>query len=589
MRQFFKFVLATLVGLFLFMVLGFVLLLGIAAAVSSDDTVSIAEGSVLEIKLSQPVVERSPRSPFADMGLGEVFGEQGIGLDEIKASIRKAKADDNIKGIFLNLDLLQAGMASVEEIRNALLDFKKSKKFVVAYSEFSTEKAYYLASVADRFYLNPQGTLEFNGLSSEVMFFKGTLEKLDLQPYIFKVGEYKSAVEPFILDKMSEPSREQTQSFLNSLNDFMLQNIAKARQKEVAYLKNVSDSMLVHNAQDALRLGMVTHLGYYDEATDFMKSKTGVKKDKELKLVNLGTYRKAADPEKKEGSSSNKIAVIYATGDIVTGKGSNETIGGQGMSEAIRKARLDKNVKAVVLRINSPGGSSLASDIIWREVMLTKKVKPIIASMSDVAASGGYYIAMACDTIVAHPNTITGSIGVFGMMVNSENFLRNKLGITTDRVKTGKFSDIPSVTRAMTPYEKMHIQREVERIYEDFTTKAAKSRNMPVAELKKVASGRVWSGIEAKQRGLVDVLGGLEEAIAIAAKKAKLGQGDYRLRQLPAQKSFMEELLSDTETQMKTYALRQELGAMWPYYQQYTRVMQLQGIQARLPFELEIQ
>ncbi|ALI97891.1 signal peptide peptidase SppA [Rufibacter tibetensis] len=589
MRQFLKFVLATMVGLVLFMILGFVILLGIAAVASSSDEVSIAEGSVLEIKLSQPVVERAPRSPFAELGIGDMFGEQGIGLDEIKSSIKKAKADENIKGIFLNLDLLQAGMASVEEIRNALLDFKKSKKFVVAYSEFSTEKAYYLASVADRFYLNPQGALELNGLSSEVMFFKGTLEKLDLQPYIFKVGEYKSAVEPFILDKMSEPSREQTASFLNSLNDFMLKNIATSRKKGFADLKNISDSMLVHNADDALRLGLVTHLGYYDQATSFMKSKTGVKQDKELKLVNLGTYKKAADPTKSSGSSSNRIAVIYASGDIVGGKGDDESIGGQGMSEAIRKARLDKNVKAVVLRINSPGGSSLASDVIWREVMLTKKVKPIIASMSDVAASGGYYIAMACDTIVAHPTTITGSIGVFGMMVNSENFLKNKLGITTDRVKTGKFSDVPTVTRAMTPYEKMHIQREVERIYDDFTTKAAQSRNMPVADLRKIASGRVWSGIEAKQRGLVDVLGGMDQAVAIAARKAKLKEGEYRLRTLPAQKSFMENLFSDAETQMKTYTLREELGDMLPYYQQYKRVMQMQGIQARLPFEIEIQ
>jgi protease IV len=588
MRQFLKFVLATIVGLFLFMGVGVLLLIGIAAA-SVEDEVSIEEGSVLEIKLSQPVVERAPRSPFAELGLSDVFGEQGIGLDEIKASIKKAKGDDNIKGIFLNLDMLQAGMASVEEIRNALLDFKKSKKFVVAYSEFSSEKAYYLASVADRFYLNPQGTIELNGLSSEVMFFKGTLEKLELQPYVFKVGEYKSAVEPFLLDKMSDPSRAQTTSFLNSLNDFMLKNIATARKKDFAVVKNISDSMLVHNAKDALTLGMVSHLGYYDQATDFMKAKTGVEKDKELEMVNLGTYKKVADPEKKSGSSRNRIAVIYASGDIVGGKGDDNTIGGKGMSEAIRKARLDKNVKAVVLRINSPGGSSLASDVIWREVMLTKKVKPIIASMSDVAASGGYYIAMACDTIVAHPTTITGSIGVFGILVNSENFLKNKLGITTDRVNTGKFSDVPTITRAMTPYEKMTIQREVDRIYEDFTTKAAQSRKMPLAQLKKLASGRVWSGLEAKQNGLVDVLGGMEQAIAIAARKAKLKEGEYRLRTLPAQKSFMENLFSDTESQVRAYSMQKELGTLLPYYQQYQRVMQLQGIQARMPFELDIQ
>ncbi|MGV3540615.1 MAG: signal peptide peptidase SppA [Rufibacter sp.] len=589
MKQFFKYVFATILGMFVFMVIGFVVLIAIIAAASSGgDTVTIDEGSVLEIKLSQPVVERSPRSPLADLGFSDALGDSGIGLDEIKASIRKAKGDDNIKGIFLNLDLLQAGMASVEEIRNALLDFKKSKKFVVAYSEFSSEKAYYLASVADRFYLNPSGTIEFNGLASEVMFFKGTLEKLDLQPYIFKVGEYKSAVEPFILDKMSEPSREQTQSFLNSLNNFMLRNLATTLKKDVGQLKHLSDSMLVHNADDALKYGLVTHLGYYDQAVDFMKGKTDTKKDEELELVKLGTYKKAVDP-KKEGSSSNRIAVIYASGEIGGGEGDDSSIGSEGTSEAIRKARLDKKVKAVVVRINSPGGSALASEVIWREIMLTKKVKPVIASMSDVAASGGYYIAMACDTIVAHPNTITGSIGVFGMMLNMENFLENKLGITTDRVKTGKFSDIPTLTRPMTAYEQMHIQREVERIYEDFTTKAAKARNMPVADLKKIASGRVWSGIEAKERGLVDVLGGMEEAIALAAKRAKLKEGDFRLKTLPVQKSFMESLFSDSEAQMRQYALRQEMGEMLPYYLQYQRVMKLQGIQARVPFDIQIQ
>ncbi|MFC6999094.1 signal peptide peptidase SppA [Rufibacter roseus] len=587
MLQFLKYVLATIIGLFLFMFLGFLVLMGIAAA-ASDDTVTIDEGSVLEIKLTKPVVERSPKSPFADLGLGDVLGETGIGLDEIKASIRKAKTDDNIKGIFLNLDLLQAGMASVEEMRNALLDFKKSKKFVVAYSELSTEKAFYLASVADRFYLNPSGTIEFNGLSTEVMFFKGTLEKLDIKPYIFKVGEYKSAVEPFIRENMSEASKEQTRSFLNSINNYMLQNLAKSVKKDFATLKNISDSMLVHNAEDAKRLGLVTHLGYFDEATAYMKAKAGVKKDKELKMVNLGTYKKVADTKKEEGSSSNRIAVIYATGEITGGKGDEGSIGSESMSEAIRKARLDKKVKAVVIRINSPGGSSLASDVIWREVMLTKKVKPVIASMSDVAASGGYYIAMAADTIVAHPNSITGSIGVFGMMANLEDFLKNKLGITTDRVKTGHFSDIPTITRPMTEYEKRHIQLEVERIYEDFTSKAAKARNMSHAQLKEIASGRVWSGIEAKERGLVDVLGGMEEAIAIAAKKAKLKEGDYRLRTLPAQKSFFESFFSDAETQMRMHSLQQELGDMLPYYLQLQKVQQMQGVQARMPFELEI-
>ncbi len=588
MLQFIKFVFATIVGLFLFMFLGFLLLAGLAAS-SADNSVTIEDGSVLEIKLNQPVVDRSSDNPFGGLPIGEVFGSNNIGLDEIKNSIKKAKADDQIKGIFLNLDLLQAGMATTEEIRNALLDFKKSKKFIVTYSEFSTEKSYYLGSVADRFYLNPSGGIELNGLSSEVPFFKGTLEKLELKPYIFKVGDYKSAVEPFILEKMSEPSREQTRAFLTSMNDFMLQNLAKSLKKDVAVLHNISDSMLVHNASDAKRLGLVTDLGYYDEAIAFMKKRVGTKKDKDLEIVNLKNYKKVALAQKDEGSSSNRIAVIYASGDIAGGKGSETSIGSEDMSETIRKARLDKKVKAIVLRINSPGGSALASDIIWREVMLAKKVKPVIASMGDVAASGGYYIAMAADTIVAHPNTITGSIGVFGMMVNMEDFLKNKLGITTDRVTTGHFSDVPSLTRPMTAFEKKQIQQEVERIYEDFTTKAAKSRGMTLPQLKAVASGRVWSGSDAKARGLVDVMGGLDEAVALAAKKAKLKKGDYRIKTLPAQKSFFAQFFSTADAQIKSHTLRSELGDMLPYYLQLQKVKQMQGVQARMPFELDIQ
>src|SRR5688572_13469935 len=459
MWQFFKFVLATIVGLVLFFFIGFILLLGIASVASSDEEVSIDENSVLELKLDKPIAERKADDPFTDLGIPMMGVRNDLGLQEIKDAIRKAKADKNIDGIYLNVSRVQAGMATLEEIRNELLNFKKSGKFVVAYNDLCSEKSYYLTSVADKIYLNPAGTLEFNGLSSELFFFKGMLEKLDIKPYIFKVGEFKSAVEPFFLDKMSEPSRLQTTAFLNSLNQFALQNIAKARKLPYEKMKAVSDSMLVHNADDALKYGLVTDLGYYDEALDFMKKKTGTKTKEELNLVSLKKYEKVKGED--ENTGSNKIAVIYASGDIVDGDGDEDNIGGDKYAEAIRKARLDDKVKAVVLRINSGGGSALASDVMWREVMLTKKVKPIIASMSDVAASGGYYMAMACDTIVAHPNTITGSIGVFGVLANFEDFLKNKIGITVDRVKTGKFSDVPTITRDMSEYEKQTIQKEV--------------------------------------------------------------------------------------------------------------------------------
>ncbi|MDQ3292251.1 MAG: signal peptide peptidase SppA [Bacteroidota bacterium] len=587
MAQFFKFTLATIVGLFLFFLISFLILIGIAASTASSEEVVINKNSVLELKLDQPINERQPKDPFDELGIPLGIGESGYGLDEIKASIRKAKNDDKIKGIFLNVEMIDAGMATLEEIRKELVDFKKSKKFIVAYNDICSEKAYYLISVADKMYLNPQGAFELNGLSAETMFFKGMLEKLNIDVNIFKVGEYKSAVEPLFLDKMSEPNRLQVTSFLNSLNNYYLQNVAKSRNKSFADLKLISDSMLVHSPEDALKYGLITNVGYYDEALDYMKKRSGLSQDTKMTLVTFKKYRKAAGTT-DSGYSKNRIAVIYAAGDIVNGEGSDESIGGTKFANEIRKARKDKAVKAIVLRVNSPGGSAMASDVIWREVMLARKEKPVIASMSDYAASGGYYIAMACDTIVAHPNTITGSIGVFGVIPNFQGFLNEKMGITLDRVKTGKFSDLPTVTRKMTDFEKRIIQREVEKIYTDFTTKAAKGRDMPLTELQKIASGRVWSGIEAKERGLVDVLGGLEEAVKIAATRAKLGTS-YRIKKMPAQRSFFDELMGDVNQEVKTRSLRAELGELYPYFEQLQKVSRLQGIQARLPFDLKVQ
>ncbi|WP_317175064.1 S49 family peptidase [Hymenobacter qilianensis] len=385
MRQFFKFVLATLVGLMAFAFVGFLIIVGIlVTAASSEDEVEVAKNSVLELKLDQPISEReNPESLGSLLGGGS---SASSGLDQIKGAIRRAKNDDNIKGIFLNVELVQAGMATLEEIRNELIDFKKSGKFVVAYNDLASEKSYYLASVANRIYLNPQGTLEFNGLSSETYYYKNLFEKLGVEPYIFRVGSFKSAVEPYFRENMSDSARLQTSSFLNSMNDFMLSHVAKSRKIAPARLRVISDSMLVHNADDAKRLGLVTNLGYYDQALSFMKKKVGVDEDEKLGLVSLGTYQRGED--ETSGSGSKRIAVIYADGDIVTGKGGNNDIGSTRFAEAIRQARLDDRVKAVVLRVNSPGGSSLASDIIYREVVLTKKVKPIVCSMSDVAASG---------------------------------------------------------------------------------------------------------------------------------------------------------------------------------------------------------
>ena len=591
MRQFFKFVLATVVGLVVFSVVGFILLAGLVAALGSSADKTVASNSVLELKLDRPISERKQSA--------DLLGNSGatIGLVGLKDVIREAKTDDDIKGILLNLELVQGGMASLEEVRDALLDFKRSGKFIVAYHEIASEKSYYLSSVADQIYLHPQGTLEFNGLSSEVMFYKRLFDKAGIEPYIFRVGSFKSAVEPFFRENFSDSARYQTVSYLNSLNDHMLGQVAASRQIPAPRLKVISDSMLVHNAKDALRLKLVTKLGYFDEVQDYLRGKLGVKADKKPSVVSLSDYQGAADrDDEKEGSTSgNRIAVIYAEGDIVTGRGSDDNIGSDKFAEAIRKARLDDKVKAVVLRINSPGGSSLASDIIYREVVLTKKVKPIIASMSDVAASGGYYIAMACDTIVAHPNSITGSIGVFGVLPNIQPLLADKLGITVDRVTTGKFSDLPTITRSLTAYEKQQLQLEVNEIYADFTAKAALGRHMPVERLRRIASGRVWSGTEGKQIGLVDVLGSYEDALKIAGARAHLKDGDYQVQRLPRTKSAVEKFFSrftggddDEQAAAEARLLQAKLGPLYPAVRQYQQLMQMRGVQARLPYELEI-
>ena len=586
MLKFLKYVLATIVGLLIFSFISILILLGIAASAASDDEVKVAEGSVLELKLDKKIVERDPKNPLAELGFSFGSFSSSDGLDQIKAAIRRAKKDDNIKGIFLNMTFVDAGMGKLEEIRNELIDFKKSGKFVVAYSDLSMEKAYYVASVADRIYLNPMGTMEFNGMSSEMFFFKKLLDKLNIEAQIFKVGTYKSAVEPFFLEKASEANREQLNSFLNSINNYQLQNIAKARNLDVAELKNVQDNLLVRTPEDAKRFKLITHIGYYDEAISFMKEKAGKEEKDKLELVKLSKYKKVKD---KDGSTSkNRIAVIYAEGDIVDGEGDDDNIGGRKYANAIRDARMDDNVKAVVLRISSPGGSALASDIMWREIQLTKKVKPVIASMSDVAASGGYYMAMGCDTIVAHPNTITGSIGVFGVIPNIQGFLNEKMGITVDHVSTGKFSESPTITRPMTAEEKQIVQNQINKIYETFTSKAAQGRGMTQDKLKEYASGRVWSGTEAKQRNLVDVHGGLETAIAIAAKKAGV-EDDFRIKELPAHKSLFDELFKDFGAQAKEQAIKAELGELYPYYKLYKKVETLQGAQARMPYELIVQ
>lgn len=588
MKEFFKFVFASMVGFVLsFVVLILLFVVMVTAIVSSagkESKADVSANSVLHFLVEHPIIERTNKNPFDQVDLLSLDTRKQLGLNDILASIRKAKSDDHIKGIYLDLSTLQGGLATIEEIRNALLDFKKSGKFILAYSEVYSQSGYYLASVADKVYLNPEGVIDFRGFSSEIAFFKGTLDKLDIEAQVIKVGTFKSAVEPFILDKMSDPNRKQVTAFLGSMYDHFLQGISSARRIPKDSLQNLANNALVRNAGDAVKYKLADGLRYKDQVLAELKTRSGLEQDKKVRSVNLADYTPTA--EEKNLSARDRVAIIYANGEIISGEGNDETIGSDRISRAIRTAREDKKVKAVVLRVNSPGGSALASDVIWREVVLTKKVKPIMVSMGDLAASGGYYIACAADSIFAQPNTITGSIGVFGIIPNMKNFFNNKLGITFDGVKTGRFADLGSVNRPLTEEERLIIQSEVNQIYSSFTRKVAEGRGRSQAYIDSIGQGRVWSGVEAKNNGLVDRLGNLDDAVRAAAAKA--GLEEYRIVEYPSLKDPFQSLFDQSTDRIRAYFTQRELGESYTYYQQVKSALRSTGIQARLPYSISI-
>ena len=590
MKQFFKFMFASMLG---FLLSGILLIVIFIALVSSaisnagkeEDEVSVKENSVLHIEFGQEIVDRASKNPLENFDFMSFKPNESTGLDKILENLEKAASDTKIKGIFLDITNVPAGIATVEEIRNALIEFKKSKKFIVAYSEIYTQKTYYLTSVADKIYLNPQGAIEIKGLGGEIMFYKGALEKLEIEPQIIRHGKFKSAVEPYMLDKMSDANREQTHTFINSIWQQIISGIAKERKISTASIQEMADNMLVQSPEDALKYKLVDKLLYRDEVTAELKGRLGVAEKDKLALVDFSSYFNTPTIRKYD-LATPKIAVIYATGAIESGEGDDKTIGSERISKAIAEARKDEKVKAIVLRVNSPGGSALASDVIWREVVLAKKVKPVVVSMGDVAASGGYYIACAANKIYASPNTITGSIGVFGVMFNGQKFLNNKLGITIDTVKTGKHSDLGSIYRPLTADERAVIQQEVEHVYDVFTKKVAEGRKKTQAEIDSIGQGRVWSGTDAMKIGLIDAFGGLNDAIADAAKMAKLDK--YRIYSLPKQKSTLESLFKKTTESEETRVLERELGLAYKYYKNLQDVLKSQGIQARLPYSIDI-
>ncbi|HAH58308.1 MAG TPA: signal peptide peptidase SppA, partial [Bacteroidales bacterium] len=587
MKQFFKFMLASMAGFILTIIIisfiGFVMLASLVAVTKSEE-VSIKPNTVLMVDFVDAVPERTPSGLFTFSNTGGIQATNTPGLLETIDLLERASTDDNISGIYMDMSNVNSGMATVEEIREALLKFKESGKFIIAYGEVFSQKAYYLASVADQIAVNPQGAIDFRGINGEVMFLKGLIDKLDINAQVIRHGKFKSAIEPLISDHMSEANKEQTLTYLQSIWNHMVNGIALQRKLDNARLQLFADSLYIQTADDAVRYGLADTALFKDQLIEMMRTKLGLEGNKEVDMVKINRYKDAAPRKYKR--TGDKIAVIYATGEINSGEGTEMSIGSEKISRAIRRARNDSTIKAIVFRINSPGGSALASDVILREVELAQRVKPVVVSMGDYAASGGYYIACAADTILANPTTLTGSIGVFGIIPDMSKFFENKLGITFDRVKTNNHADYMTITRPLTDYEKMVITREVERIYDTFITHVSHGRNISKAMVDSIGQGRVWSGTDGITTGLVDELGGLKNAIAIAAGKAQLT--DYRLISLPEQLDPITQLMNELQGKPSGDKLKKELGTLYPYIKQLQSIAQMEGVQARLPFIMSI-
>ncbi len=594
MNQFFKFLFASCLGTFLALVLlfffGIWTISGIASTAMEKEKVGVKANSVLELKFEMPVPEKTNNLPLDPFNFDQ---KNVLGLTDMVKAIQQAKEDPDIKGIYINAMYLSAGKATSSVIRDALLDFKSSGKFIVSYASVYTQNAYYIASVADEMLLNPIGAVDFRGLSSMILFYKGMLDKLDVQMRIFYAGKFKSATEPFRMEKMSDENRLQIREYLGALYDEMITDISASRKIPEAELRAIADRYDGQSAKGAINSRLVDRIAYEDEALALLKSKVGLEEKEKLNRIGLEDYFDSR-VKKFDLSSKDKIAVVYAEGTITDGEKGDpgEVVDGKYV-KILRKVRQDEHVKAIVLRINSPGGSVLASENILREILLCKEAgTPVIVSMGDVAASGGYYIACQADSIFAEPNTITGSIGVFGIVPILQKTMKENLGITADSVRTGRYSAFGTPFYDFSPEESKMIQTRIEGIYDDFLGKVAKGRNMSVEAVNEIAQGRVWAGTKAKQIGLVDDLGGLDRAISAAAAKANLEK--YRLVEYPRTKTALEQLIArfdkskTSDDEIRAWLVRSELGDMYPVYKSLRDYRKNQGVQARLPYEMII-
>lgn len=589
MKEFFKYVLATVVGIIAVSIISlllFFMAVGILVS-STEKQVSVQNNSMLVLDLGRQVVDRAPNDPFEGLEIPGFSQIKKIGLDQIQQSLEKAVHDDRIKGVYLKLSMVNGGMASVEEIRNMLIAFKDScDKPVYAYGDMYDQKSYYLATVADEIVVHPLGTVDFRGLGGEMMFYTKALEKLGIEMQIVRHGKFKAAVEPFMLDKMSEENREQQLTYMGSLWNHMLNGISETRSISVDQLNTLADEVQTFRQGDkAVESGLVDAAKYKDEVLDDLREITGIEGTKGIPVISASNYAKVQVKGAEKKFSRNKIAVIYASGDIGMSMGGEAIIGDE-IGREIRKVRQDSSYKAVVLRVNSPGGAVFDSEVIWREVKLTAEEKTMVVSFGDVAASGGYYIACPADQIVAHPNTITGSIGIFGMIPNMGELLNDKIGISTDVVKTNKNSDLLSFSRPMTDYERQLMQQNIEEGYDLFISHVADGRNMTKEQVDEIGQGRVWSGENAKNLGLVDEFGGLQHAIDLAAEIE--GLENYRTVLLPALPDPFQQLFKTGTDNVRTWFLKNQLGEHYRYYEFLKKSSEMNGVLARMPYEISI-
>lgn len=580
--KFLRNLVAAILGFFIAIGLLFFVLIAIVGVLSESEKVVVKENTVLEINLKNALKDYDPKSddPFEEiMGLNK----DKMGLNQVLNAIENAKSDDKIKGISIEGISASVGIAQLQAIRKKLESFKESGKFINSYADMYTQKGYYISSVSDSVFINPLGGIDFGGLSSEVMFYKDLQEKTGIKYEVIRHGKYKSAVEPFLSNKMSEANREQITSFLSSIWQQMLQDVSKSRKKSIEELIKIADNLLARTPKLATQNNLVDGIIYKDEYTNKLKKAVEIDTSDELNKLSLSDYV-TSGKGRIISTAKDRVAVLYAQGEIIYGKGNEDRIGQGLMVEALKKIQKDKKVKALVLRVNSPGGSALASELIWRELELIKEKMPVVVSMGNLAASGGYYISCGADKIYAEPTTITGSIGVFGILPNMYE-LSKKIGINSERVSTNKSPNYSFLKPLSNEFKEIATEG-VENIYTTFVERVSKGRNMSVEAVDAISQGRVWSGIEAQKNGLVDEIGSLQDAIVCASELAEIDE--YKIRNYPSYKKDFEEMFKLPFARSKEKIIREELGAMYHLYRDMKYMSQMEGVQAHLPFIIHI-